>query len=206
MNSKILVVIDSGHYGYKYNEGVIKGYYESKAMWKLSKYLKQHLTKYGFKVKMTRSSIYSNPTLQARGNTAYKAKGYKEVVFISNHTNAYSNPNVKGVEVYRSLHLHGSIELGKMIVDSISKLMNTNNRGLKAMLGNNNTDYYGVIKSAVGGATSEAMANKGNCRYAYLIEYGFHTNKADCEFLSKDANLKTLAKNVATVIHNYFNK
>ena len=43
MKKKILVVIDPGHYGTKYNNGCVVGYYESERMWQLSKYLMKHL-------------------------------------------------------------------------------------------------------------------------------------------------------------------
>ena len=197
---KILVVIDAGHYGVTYNQGFHPDYFESKQMWMMSYYLRKYLTWYGFKVKITRSK-YTNPSLASRGALACRTKGYDEVVFISNHSNASDDLNIRGSEIFISKFLPESKELGEMIVDTISKTMNTKNRGVKTRVNpKNDMDYYGVIKASVGNNKVD------QCHYSYLIEYGFHTNEFDCNFLNSNSNLKKLARNVARVLKKYFNK
>ena len=53
-NKKLLVVIDPGHTGNTYNAGVVKGYYEIKAVYDLSLYEKSALEKRGIDVILTR--------------------------------------------------------------------------------------------------------------------------------------------------------
>lgn len=59
--------------------------------------------------------------------------------------------------------------------------------------GNNNADYYGVLR----GAKSVGVAG-------VLLEHGFHTNRANTAWLLKDANLKKLAQAEAKVLADYF--
>ena len=37
------ICLDPGHYGEKYNAGVVSGYYESATVWKLTQYEKEYL-------------------------------------------------------------------------------------------------------------------------------------------------------------------
>ena len=59
--------LDPGHYGEKYNAGVVSGYYESATVWKLTQYEKEYLEQMGIEVLVTRSNINENPDLTARG-------------------------------------------------------------------------------------------------------------------------------------------
>ena len=62
-NKKLLVVIDPGHTGNTYNAGVVKGYYESKAVYDLSLYEK--------------TALENQDTFS---NYFYKENGYKATV------------------------------------------------------------------------------------------------------------------------------
>ena len=89
-NKKLLVVIDSGHTGNTYNAGAVKGYYESKAVYDLSLYEKTALEKRGIDVILTRERN-QDPGLYERGQMAVKkGNGYANVLFESNHTDAFN--------------------------------------------------------------------------------------------------------------------
>ena len=77
------ICLDPGHYGEKYNAGVVSGYYESATVWKLTQYEKEYLEQMGIEVLVTRSNINENPDLTARGKMAAGCD-----LFVSNHTNA----------------------------------------------------------------------------------------------------------------------
>jgi hypothetical protein len=106
------------------------------------------------------------------------------------------------------MHLPKSEELADNLLDVIVKVMKpvtgiTVNRGVKIAPAGN-LDYYGVIRSSVSNATSEAEAANGPVNYSYIIEHGFHDNIKECTFLIDDNNLKLLAEVKARVIAEYF--
>lgn len=206
MSKKILVVIDPGHVGSTYNAGVVKGYYESAAVWKLSQYEKAALEKYGIKVIITKNNINDDIPLYNRGQIAVKnAKGYDAVVFESNHTNA-ANGKAFGVNVIRSKHLDGSVTLANKLANAVVSVMRpatgvTYNRGVSTKVQSNGADWYGVIRGAVSGATCES---NGPVQYAFIVEHGFHDNHKECAFLAESNNLKKIAEAKAKAIAEYF--
>lgn len=205
---ELLVVIDPGHTGNTYNAGAVKGYYESKAVYDLSLYEKAALEKRGIDVIMTRERN-QDPGLYERGQMAVKkGRGYANVVFESNHSNAF-NGKAYGVTIIRSAHLPSSEKLADRMIDAIVKVMKpstgvTYNRGVTTKIQSNGADWYGVIRGAVSGATTQGQAKNGPVRYDYIVEHGFHDNQKECQFLSKQENLKAIAEAKAAVIADYF--
>ena len=205
---KLLVVIDPGHTGNTYNAGAVKGYYESKAVYDLSLYEKAALEKRGIDVILTRERN-QDPGLYERGQMAVKnGRGYANVVFESNHSNAF-NGKAYGVNIIRSAHLPASEKLADRMIDAIVKVMKlstgiTYNRGVTTKTQSNGADWYGVIRGAVSGATTQGQAKNGPVRYDYIVEHGFHDNQKECQFLSKQENLKAIAEAKAAVIADYF--
>lgn len=212
--SKILYVLDPGHVT-KYNQGANKDYYEGDKMFTLAQYQKKYLEQYGITVMITRETVKDNPTLSERGKMAVNnAKGYDIVIFESLHTNAPgsgSDPEkVYGAIAIRSKYLPDNDPFIKAllntVVDTVKKDTGiTYSRGVTTRLGSaGTTDYYGVIRSAVQSATSEAEAKKGPVDYAFIMEHGFHTNTIECNWFIKDENLEKLAKNKAAKIAEWF--
>ena len=205
---KLLVVIDPGHTDNTYNAGAVKGYYESKAVYDLSLYEKAALEERGIDVILTRDRN-QNPGLYERGQMAVKkGRGYANVVFESNHSNAF-NGKAYGVTIIRSAHLPSSEKLADRMIDAIVKVMKpstgiTYNRGVTTKTQSNGADWYGVIRGAVSGATTQGKAQNGPVRYDYIVEHGFHDNQKECRFLSKQENLKAIAEAKAAVIADYF--
>lgn len=205
---KLLVVIDPGHTGNTYNAGAVKGYYESKAVYDLSLYEKVALEKRGIDVILTRERN-QDPGLYERGQMAVKkGHGYANVVFESNHSNAF-NGKAYGVTIIRSAHLPSSEKLANRMIDAIVKVMKpstgiTYNRGVTTKTQSNGADWYGVIRGAVSGEVSQKQAQNGPVHYDYIVEHGFHDNQKECQFLSKQENLKAIAEAKAAVIADYF--
>ncbi len=205
---KLLVVIDPGHTGNTYNAGAVKGYYESKAVYDLSLYEKAALEKRGIDVILTRERN-QDPGLYERGQMAVKkGHGYANVVFESNHSNAF-NGKAYGVTIIRSAHLPSSEKLANRMIDAIVKVMKpstgiTYNRGVTTKTQSNGADWYGVIRGAVSGEVSQKQAQNGPVHYDYIVEHGFHDNQKECQFLSKQENLKAIAEAKAAVIADYF--
>ena len=88
-----------------------------------------------------------------------------------------------------------SEKLADRMIDAIVKVMKpstgvTYNRGVTTKIQSNGADWYGVIRGAVSGATTQGQAKNGPVRYDYIVEHGFHDNQKECQFLSKQENLK----------------
>lgn len=185
------ICIDAGHYG-KYNPGAIKGYYESQRMWKLHLLLIEALKQYPIEVITTRANQRTDLDLHERGR---KAKGCD--AFISLHSNAASAESVNYVVCMHQIDDNcgkmdeTSAKLAKELADCVAKVM-----GAKAQTWStkgNRGDYYGVLRGA------HAVKVPG-----VIIEHGFHTNKAQCDWLIQDENLKKLAEAEAAAIAEFF--
>lgn len=187
------VLLDAGHYGSEYNQGVIKDYYESNMTWELQGYLKKELLAYGITVGVTRTNKDTDVAVYDRGTMA---KGYD--LFISLHSNAANAESTKRVSIYKPLSGIGDkiAELmGKAVFDCMNlsedKYWYCESKTKKSTLGN--WEYYGVLR----GAADVGVP-------ALIVEHSFHTNKEACSWLLKSANLKKLAKDEAKAIAKYF--
>lgn len=187
------VLIDAGHYGSEYNQGVIRDYYESNMTWELQGYLKKELLAYGITVGITRTNKDTDVAVYDRGTMA---KGYD--LLVSLHSNAANAESVKRVSIYKPLSGIGDkiAELmGKAVFDCMNLKADKNwyyeTKTKKSTLGNR--EYYGVLR----GAADVRVP-------ALIVEHSFHTNNEACSWLLKSANLKKLAKDEAKAISGYF--
>ncbi|CDZ74887.1 N-acetylmuramoyl-L-alanine amidase [Peptoniphilus sp. ING2-D1G] len=147
-------------------------------------YLKPALEKYGIIVGLTRSDIWQNPTLAARGAMA---RGYD--LLLSCHSNA-AGGSATGTEIWDSTNPKESIkDLTDKLCTAISSAIGTNNRGTKYRKNNNGSNYYGVLRN-------------GLARHNFIIEHAFHDNYADCKKYVD--NLDKVAKVTAKTIAEYF--
>lgn len=170
------IMIDPGHGPGNKNVG-LNGYYEYKAMWKLSNYLAESLRDLGYCVDLTRGENVDTP-LKMRGQLA---AGYD--LFISEHSNA-ANGIAKGVECFYSVDIPSDLEIAKDFSKTVSEVMNTTNRGAKIRESSTKgEDYYTVIDSA----------QDYGCKHVFLIENGFHDNLDDIQSLDCDGGLKEIA-------------
>lgn len=187
----VTIVIDPGHYDL-YNPGVCEGYYEGNAMLILADYLTEALTIMGANIVLTRSSGSENPTVAERGSMAAGSD-----LFISLHSDASENSNIRGVTSYFSVQRPQSEPFASAIGMAVANVMGNNFRGSisRPSQTNPDVDYLGVLRAAV--ATGVP--------YAFLIENGFHTNMQDCVFLSDNSNLWLIANAIAQVIADYLN-
>lgn len=185
-----IVCLDAGHYG-KYNRSpAIPEYYESDMNWKLHLMLKTALETYGITVKTTRTDKEKDLSLNARGAVSEGCD-----LFISIHSNAAGsavNESADYVVVFVPLDGTGD-EIGKMLTDGISDVMDTRQEGIIATREGNNGDYYGVIRAAVAVGTT-----------GLLVEHSFHTNTRSTRWLMDDKNLKRLAEAEAALIAEYY--
>ena len=178
----VTIILDAGHgYGKKFNRGGVL-FNEGDQNYRYSLILKKELEQYeNVKVLLTRKTIKEDPSLEARG------KMYKGDLFVSLHTNAFSNPNVTGTETFVSMR--NSDTLAKKINDTIVKTIGTKNRGVKRKKLSNGKDWFGVLRNSVS-------------TYSILVEHVFHTNRSDSKkYLD---NQTTLARETARTIASHY--
>lgn len=192
--------LDPGHIK-GYNPGAVSGYYEGTAMFRLAQMLKEELEKYdNFSCVLTRNAVTDDPTLEQRGRLAITEKCD---VFLSLHSNGFTQESAHGVVLFYSLKLPDSKKLCDKIGNAITELIKASTgttyyRGsqTKTYPNTTNTDYYGVIRASV--------KSGSKVKYSFLLEHGFHSNIKECTFLNSDQNLRSLAKKEAEVFAEYF--
>lgn len=191
----IKIMLDPGHYASYNPSPVVKGYYESRRMWKLCGYLEAALRRYGFTVLCTREDEERDRALFDRG---YSAKGCD--LFISLHTDGVGGAaaeKVDRVEVIRAFdNKNDANVLAGKLGEAVAGLMGVSDGyviwtkrtrdGLR--------EYYGVLRGA----------RAAGCPLYYIIEHSFHTNKRSASWLMKDENLFRLAQAEAAVIASYY--
>lgn len=147
-------------------------------------FLKPALERYGFKVDMTRSDIWQNPSLKTRG---FMARNYD--LLLSVHSNA-AGGNVRGVEVWDSTNPKESCKaLGDKICAYVSNALGTPNRGTKYRKNNAGTNYYGILRL-------------GYAKKNMIVEHVFHDNLQDATVYRK--NLDKTASAVAKAIAEFY--
>lgn len=198
-----VVCLDAGHYG-KYNRSpVVKDYYESDMAWKLHKYQKEELVKYGITVRLTRGTQAYDLDLITRGELSEGSD-----LFISNHSNAAGDASVDRPEAIYLVDDNcssideASKEIADLLVLTVQDTMQTTGKAKTYSKlsttdrdgdGKKNDDYYGVLYGAHKVGTP-----------AIILEHSFHTNERAAKWLLSDSNLRKLAKAEARVIAEWF--
>ena len=183
-NQKPLIYIDPGHGGTDPGAIGIGGIRESDITLGISLKLNELLTKNGFRTKLSRESDI-DVGLDARSQDANNSGAD---VFISIHANAFSNPQIKGTEVYSYPQgLNGDIRDNKtfaqIVHDNLIKQINTNDRGIKEA-------KFSVLTKTI--------------MPAILIETAFVTNPDDAALLQDDAFQWKVAQGIYNGIVEYF--
>ena len=160
------IILDPGHVE-GYNKGAVSGYYEGTAMYHYAHLLADKLRAAGMEVGVTRTKITDNPSLTARGK---QAKGAD--MLVSLHSNAASSASANGVTVFYSIKRGGDKVHAAALSKGLAGLINggTRDRGANTRKGSGDWDYYTVIQAAVA----------AGCPHVFLVEHGFHSNKAEC--------------------------
>ncbi len=183
------ICLDAGHYG-KYNQSPVnKAYWESEFTWKFHLLLKAELERYGVEVITTRADQAKDLALISRGK---KAQGCD--LFLSIHSNACNSESAD--HPLACCCISGKCDvLGLQIAQTVQRVMGCKQPGriTKKKGDHGNYDWYSVLH----GASQVGVPG-------ILMEHGFHTNRANTEWLLNDANLKRLAEAEAETIADYY--
>lgn len=177
------ILLDPGHGpGKAHNRGGLY-FNEGDNAYDYSLVLKKRLeTIPNVKVDLTRSRN-GNPSLSKRSRMG---TGYD--LFLSLHSNAGTR-QAKGVEIWLSVNRKGQT-LAKDLVQAITRVFKTPNRGVKYKKLNNGADYYGVLRN-------------NWAKVKMIVEHGFHTNPQDGKTF-RDKH-QEIANATAKVIENHYN-
>ena len=174
------ILLDSGH-GKGENRGSLIGN-EGDNTFYYALVLKEVLEAYGVTVGLTRNKLEDNPTLEKRGTMA---NGYD--LLLSLHSNAYSDKNVNGIELWDSVQKPNK-DLATKLVNELATHFRAN-RGVKYKELAKGQDWYGILRAS-------------QATHAMLIEHGFHTNLEDVKVFTEKR--KELAETTAKVIADYY--
>lgn len=201
----IKIMIDPGHYDHYNQSPVYSPYWESIMTWKLSNYLQRELQALGVHADLTKSSLEEDPLLNDRG---FGSKGYDFFISVHSNAGAYESMDQPLAFCYQNLPWttidDTSRELGGLLAEKISDVMQTNQKGgIAQRAGTGDWDNNGIIDdewySVLFGA--RFVGTPG-----ILLEHSFHTNYRATLWLYNDENLKTLAREEAEVIYDYFSQ
>lgn len=201
----IKIMIDPGHYDHYNQSPVYSPYWESIMTWKLSNYLQRELQAFGAHADLTKSSLEEDPLLNDRG---FSSKGYDFFISVHSNAGAYESMDQPLAFCYQNLPWttidDTSRELGGLLAEKISDVMQTNQKGgIAQRAGTGDWDNNGIIDdewySVLFGA--RFVGTPG-----ILLEHSFHTNYRATLWLYNDENLKTLAREEAEVIYDYFSQ
>lgn len=202
------IVLDPGHGQYG-NPGYIDGFYEGTNNFEGCQMLKEYLEKYqNVKVTITRDKITDNPSTYERG-----VMGQKANLFISWHSNGFSNESAKGISTFYSQYINDDKTLCDTIGASLVSIFGspTYYRGASKPSyddgSNKNRDYYGVIRNSVltNGNNLRQTPVRSECKHSIIIEHGFHSNERECLILMDFEKFKKIIEIEAATIAEYFN-
>lgn len=186
-----VIVIDPGHGGS--NEGTLSGNTKEKEMCLITaKAMYDELCKYdGIQVYMTRTADV-DMTLKERAE--YAASVNADFLF-SLHFNASENHTMYGSEVWISsvlpYHAYG-YQFGYAYLTQMQK-QGMFLRGVKTRLGDDGTDYYGIIRESVTLSVP-----------AVIIEHCYVDHERDTAYCATEEQWKELGRNNAHIVAGYF--
>ena len=187
-----VIVIDPGHGGHDPGKVGSQGVYEDEVNLKIAMKLKNYLEQSGATVTMTRMD---DEYLEGPNGNTHKRKdmSYRKQVMniseadvvVSIHQNAFTQPQVRGAQVFFYKDSEDAKSLAKHVQEAIREFADSNNtRQIKS-----SQDYYILKVSEMPGV---------------IIECGFLTNPEEEQLLISDAYQDKMAWAIYRGIVNYF--
>lgn len=186
-----VILVDAGHGGADSGMVGVDGLKEKGINLEISVKLKKVLEKRGYTIIMTREEdkgLYEENTKNMKAqdlqNRIAMIKEYKPLLAVSIHQNSYSDPAVKGPQVF----FYEDSEKGKRLALVIQEKMNQQLEIQRPRAAKGNRTYY-LLKR------SESVIN--------IVECGFLTNPDEAGLLQKDDYQQKVALAIADGIDEY---
>jgi len=184
------ICLDAGHIGMYNQSTTVRAYYESVFTWKFHLLMRDELESRGFRVVLTRKSMYEPMDVDTRGT---KAVGCD--LFISIHSDAANDRSADFPTAYCAID--GSCDdIGMLLAQTIQRTIGTRQAARlehRYYPGTNNLDYWGTVRNSV------AVGCPG-----ILLEHSFHTNYRTATWLLQDSNLAKLAAAESDTLEEFY--
>lgn len=191
MSENKVILVDAGHGGVDSGMVGVDGLKEKGINLKIAQKLKSVLAKKGFTVVMTREEdkgLYEENTQNMKAqdlqNRIALIREYAPVLSVSIHQNSYSDPQVRGPQVF----FYEDSEEGKKLALAIQEKMNQELNVSRPRVAKGNKTYY-LLKR------SEGVIN--------IVECGFLTNQEEAELLKQEDYQQKVAQSIADGINEY---
>ncbi len=193
-NEKKTIIVDPGHGGSDPGMVGVGGLEEKGINLEISVKLKESLEERGFRVLLTReedTGLYDESADNKKAQDLQRRiafiDGEKPALAVSIHQNSYSDPSVKGPQVF---YYESSAE-GKRLAECIQDTMNKAAGEERARTVKGNTSYYLLKRSS---------------SVLVIAECGFMTNPEEAELLQTEEYQERLAEAVAEGIEAYLSE
>jgi len=181
-DEKRIIVIDPGHGGNDPGKVGSSGCYEKDINMEIAIKLKDSLEEYGFTVVLTRESDTNLATEGATNKKTSDMHNRVELIneakadcFISIHQNSYTDPDVKGAQVFYYSQSAESEELATVLQRFlVDKVDSDNNRKIKA-----GDEYYILKKTTCPGVIIECGFLSCPWEEAMLLDENYQEKLAD---------------------------
>lgn len=193
-NNREVVAIDPGHGGGDPGMIGVDNLKEKGINLEIARKLERVLTEKGYRVVMTRKEdqgLYDPSALNKKAQDMQRRIALLEevspVLTVSIHQNSYSDPSVRGPQVF----YYESSQEGKKLAQAVQEEMNQKLLPQRPRQIKGNTSYYLLKRS------------KGTL---VIVECGFLTNPEEAELLQKEEYQQKVAGAVADGIESYLNR
>ena len=174
LKKRKVIIIDPGHGGTDSGAIAINGYKEKEMALEIAK----EILKWNKTVLNNKYDIYLTRYTDTLISLSHRTKLVRVLhpnLFISLHGNNANNPNVRGIEVYISVHAKSQpVKIATHIMVHLNEKLGYKVRGVKKA-------NFQVLRKTV------------NICPAILIELGFLSNKDEVNYLIKKQNKQALA-------------
>jgi len=178
---KEVVVIDAGHGGHDPGKVGVNDALEKDINLQIAKKVKTHLEKNGIQVVMTREDdVMEDTKLEDMKKRVAVINKTKPVITVSIHQNSYSDPNVKGAQVFYYIDSEVSRGAASLMQGELRKVDTENTRQIKS-----NSDFYMLKKTEVP---------------TIIVECGFLSNPGEAEKLVSDEYQEEMAQAICSGI------
>ena len=192
-NNRKVIAVDPGHGGADPGMVGVNGLEEKGINLEIARKLERVLTEKGYQVVMTRKEdqgLYDSSALNKKAQDMQRRIAFLEkaspVLTVSIHQNSYSDPAVRGPQVF----YYESSQEGKSLAQSVQESMNQKLLPKRPRQVKGNTSYYLLKRS------------KGTL---VIVECGFLTNPEEAVLLQKEEYQQKVAGAVAEGIESYLN-
>lgn len=192
-NNREVIAVDPGHGGGDPGMIGVDNLKEKGINLEIARKLERVLTEKGYRVVMTRKEdqgLYDPSALNKKAQDMQRRITLLEevspVLTVSIHQNSYSDPSVRGPQVF----YYESSQEGKKLAQAVQEEMNQKLLPQRPRQIKGNTSYYLLKRS------------KGTL---VIVECGFLTNPEEAELLQKEEYQQKVAGAVADGIESYLN-